>query len=246
MPEGLLIGLTLACVILALVFRRQPVALALAAVAAVVIALRADMPAWGPSAITLPDLDAGTLITAFVVLVIPQVPLTFANSCLATADAARTYFGDAARRVRPGRLAVSLGVANLLAGSLSGMPVCHGAGGLTAHQAFGARSWRAPVLIGTTLMVLALGVGAGLAALLGAFPIPILAGLLGVAGLLHIALLRDLAKPAHWAIAIGVGALGFLSNLSIALAAGLVLWWVAVWILRSRPDSTASQITIGK
>lgn len=246
MPPALLIGLTLACVAVALVLRRQPVALALAAVAAVVIALRADMPAWGPSAITLPHLDAGTLVTAFVVLVIPQVPLTFANSCLATADAARTYFGDAARRVRPGRLAVSLGAANLLAGSLSGMPVCHGAGGLTAHQAFGARTWRAPALIGATLIVLAVGVGAGLAVLLGAFPIPILAGLLGVAGLLHIALLRDLAKPAHWAIAIGVGAVGFLSNLAIALAAGLIVWWVAVWILRSRSDSTTSQITIGK
>ena len=37
----------------------------------------------------LPDFDLATFGTAFVVLVIPQVPLSFANSCLATADAAR-------------------------------------------------------------------------------------------------------------------------------------------------------------
>lgn len=237
-PRSWLIGLTLACAALALVLRRQPIALALAGIAVVVIAVRADLAAWGPSAISFPRIDAGTLATAFVVLVIPQIPLTFANSCLAPADAARTYFGDAARRVRPGRLAVSLGTANLLAGSLSGMPVCHGAGGLTAHYAFGARTWRAPALIGTTLVVLAVGLGAGLATLLGAFPIPILAALLAIAGLLHIALLCDLAKPAHWAIAIGIGAVGFLSNLAIALAAGLVVWWVATWIRRSRSAST--------
>jgi SulP family sulfate permease len=238
-PHALLIGLTLAVVTLALALRRQPVALALVGVAAVAIALRADLPTWGPSAIAFPHLEAATFATAFAVLVIPQVPLTFANSCLATADAARTYFGDAAGRVRPGRLAVSLGAANLLAGSLSGMPVCHGAGGMTAHRAFGARTWRAPALIGTTLIVLALGVGAGLAALLTAFPVPILAGLLAVSGLLHIALLRDLDEAAHWVIAIGIGVVGFLTNLAIALTAGLVVWWVAVWVRRrSAPRPT--------
>lgn len=245
-PQPWLIGLTLACIVLALALRRLPIALALVVVAAVAIGWRADLSAWGPSAISLPQIGAGTLATAFVVLVIPQVPLTFANSCLATADAARTYFGDAARAVRPGRLAVSLGVANLVAGSLSGMPVCHGAGGMTAHQAFGARSWRAPALIGTTLLVLAVAVGGGLATLLAAFPIPILAGLLGVAGLLHIALLRDLEKPIHWAMAIGIGLVGFLTNLAIALGAGLVLWWAVVWIRRTRSHRATSQITIGK
>ncbi|MFL6090469.1 MAG: putative sulfate/molybdate transporter [Aeromicrobium sp.] len=239
-PATWLIGLTLGCVVLALALRRQPVALALVGVAVVAIALRADLLAWGPSAIRLSHIDGGTLATAFAVLVIPQVPLTFANSCLATADAARTYFGDAASRVRPGRLAMSLGVANLLAAAVSGMPICHGAGGMTAHRAFGARTWRAPALIGATLVVLALGVGAGLATLLGAFPIPILAGLLAVAGLLHIALLRDLTKPAHWAIALAIGVVGFLTNLAFALGAGLIVWWVAVFVSRRRsPTDTA-------
>ena len=86
-------------------------------------------------------LDAGLINqNAFTVLVVPQVPLSFANSCLATADAARVYFGKAAERVRPGRLATTFGSADLLAGAISGMPVCHGAGGMTAHYAFGART----------------------------------------------------------------------------------------------------------
>jgi sulfate permease, SulP family len=231
-----LVGLSLACALVALALRRLPIALALVAIAVVAVAVRAEGFTWGPASITIPHFDVATFATAFVVLVIPQLPLTFANSCLATADAARTYFGAAAERVRPGRLATTLGTANVFAGAIGGMPVCHGAGGMTAHRAFGARTGAAPAVIGATLLVLAVVFGAGLAALLTAFPLPILAGLLAVSGLLHIALLRDLDGVGPWAIAIGIGVLGFASNLAIALGAGLLVWWTTVW-LRSRAQS---------
>ena len=89
-------------------------------------------------------MDAAAVWTALTLLVLPQVPLTFANSCVATADAAQTYFGERAASVRPGRLATTLGSANVLAGPIGGMPVCHGAGGLTAHHSFGARHGPVP------------------------------------------------------------------------------------------------------
>jgi SulP family sulfate permease len=181
---------------------------------------------FGPSSIDLPSLDTAALLTALTVLVIPQAPLTFANSCLATADAAGTYFGERARRVRPGRLATTIGGANLFAGTLSGMPVCHGAGGMTAHYAFGARTAAAPLAMGGVLLALALGVGAGLAGLLAAFPLPILAGLLSAAGVLHIGLLRDLSGTRDWLVALAVGGVGFAANLSVGLALGLALWWL--------------------
>jgi MFS superfamily sulfate permease-like transporter len=162
------------------------------------------------------------------------VPLSFANSCLATADAAKTYFGERAARVKPGRLATTFGAANFISAGLSGMPVCHGAGGMTAHYAFGARTGGAPLAMGSSLLVLALAAGSGLAALLAAFPLPILAGLLAMAGLLHIALLRDLRDVWSWAMALTVGLVGFEVNLSYALALGLLLWWVPRGALRLR------------
>ena len=180
----------------------------------------------GPSALALPDFDAEVMLTALTVLVIPQLPLSFANSCLATADAARTYFGERADRIRPGRLATSLGSANVLAGAISGMPVCHGAGGLTAHHAFGARTGGAPLAIGGALVVLALTVGSGLAAVLTAFPLPILASLLAAAGVLHIGLARDLAGAREIALALLVAVLGFWVNLAVGLGAGLAIWWL--------------------
>lgn len=216
--------------------RRVPVPLALVGVAGIVIAWTGDAGAdLGPSELALPSLDGGAFWVALTVLVVPQLPLTFANSCLATADAARSYFGERAAAVRPGRLAATLGGANLLSGAIGGMPVCHGAGGLTAHVSFGARTAGAPLAIGVSLLVLAVGFGAGLGALLAAFPLPILAGLLAGAGILHIGLLRDLPRGWELLLALAIGAIGFTTNLVLALATGLAVWWGLVALRSARP-----------
>ncbi|MCL4286460.1 MAG: hypothetical protein KJ006_02285 [Thermoleophilia bacterium] len=212
---------------LALALRRRLISLGLVGVGvAVLLARTGGEIDLGPSAMALPSLDLATFATAFTVLVLPQVPLTFANSCVATSDAARAYFGSAARRVSPGRLATTLGSANLLAGAVGGMPVCHGAGGMTAHRSFGARSAGAPLFMGLMLLTLAILLGAGLAAQLAAFPLPILAGMLGAAGILHIGLLADLEGRCAWGLALLVGAIGFLGNLAAAVVVGLALWWL--------------------
>jgi sulfate permease, SulP family len=222
-------------VVLAFALRSRPITIAFVAVGVAVTAVLAGSQVeLGPSALSAPSIDLATLATALTVLVLPQVPLSFANSCLATADAARVYFGAAAERVRPGRLATTFGSANLLAGALSGMPVCHGAGGLTAHVAFGARTGGAPVAMGVALLTLALGLGAGLASLLAAFPLPILAGVLATAGVLHIGLLRDLRTAGDWALALAVGAVGFTTDLATALLLGLAVWWLPRGAMRLR------------
>jgi hypothetical protein len=219
-------GLALTALVLLIALRKVAIALALVGAGAILMLVQAgDELALGPSALALPDLDADVLLTALTVLVIPQLPLSFANSCLATADAARTYFGDRAARIRPGRLATSLGSANVVAGAMSGMPVCHGAGGLTAHYTFGARTGGAPLAMGGALVVLAVTAGSGLAAVLTAFPLPILAALLAAAGLLHIGLARDLEGAREILLALLVAALGFSLNLAVGLGVGLVVWW---------------------
>lgn len=223
--------------------RRHPVSLVLVAVAGVAMTLGHPGPLmFGPSALPVPHLSSQAFAAATIALVLPQLPLTFANSCLATPDAARIYFGKDAKRVRPGRLALSLGLANIVAGCIGGMPVCHGAGGMTAHRSFGARTGGAPVMLGAVLLALALLIGNDLSSVLAEFPVPILAGLLTVAGLQHISLLQDLRDPAHWAFAVAVGLTGFLSNLAIALAGALLIWWAAKATMILRADKTGRRI----
>lgn len=239
-PAWWLVGGGVVVAAAALLLRRQNVTLIFIAFAAIGMMLGYHGPlTLGPSAFLFPNLSIEAFATAALALVLPQLPLTFANSCLATADAARTYFGPAGERVRPGRLALSLGIANLVAGGMSGMPVCHGAGGMTAHYSFGARSGGAPIVLGAVLLVLAFAIGASLADVLAGFPLPILAGLLAVSGLLHIALLKDLRHPYHWALAIAVGVTGFVANLASALVGALLIWWVAKAVTGLRGRSHA-------
>ena len=176
----------------------------------------------GPTPLVLPSITTADLVLAATLLVLPQVPLTITNSCLAPADAARVYFPAEAPRITPSRLALTLGGANLAVGAISGMPLCHGAGGMSAHHAFGARSWRAPAIIGATLVLLALALGQDLAQVLQAFPLAILAALLLVAGITHIRLLADLRGRFAWAVAVGVGILGATGQLLAAVIIGLV------------------------
>ena len=224
-PPSLLIGGALVVAVLAWALRRRPVALVLVALAVVVMLATgwSDLQL-GPSSIAFPGLSWAAFVAAAGSLVLPQAPLTFANSCLAPADAARTYFGaERARRVTPGRLAVSLGSVDVLAGAIGGMPVCHGAGGMTAHRSFGARTGGAPLVMGGALLVLAVVFGAGLAALLTGFPLPILAGLLAVAGVLHITLLKDLRRPVDWVIALAIGLAGFAGYLALGVGLGILV-----------------------
>lgn len=178
---------------------------------------------FGPSPLQLPQLRTEHFLTALTLLVIPQLPLTFANSCLAPSDAARTYFGNAGERVTPGRLAMTLGGANLLSGAIGGMPVCHGAGGLSAHIAFGARTWRAPVVIGTALLIAAAAFGATAGAVLPLFPVALLAALLGVAAITHALLLRDVRGWHEWLVVATVATLGVFANLAYGVVIGLLL-----------------------
>jgi hypothetical protein len=242
-----LVGGAIAVAVAAVLLRRRQITLVLVALAGVAMLAGYD-GTWqiGPAPVSVPRLDLDILVAAFVLLVVPQLPLTFANSCLATADAARVYFGERSARVRPGRLAVTLGSANLFASAISGMPVCHGAGGMTAHYAFGARTGGAPIALGAALVAVALVIGADLAGLLAGFPLPILAGLLAVSGLLHIGLLRDLEGAGAWALALMVGILGFATNLAVALILGLAVWWAAAGLARLRARRSAAYPEIGQ
>lgn len=225
LPPVVAVAAAAALVVVLLRWRgRLVLAVVVAGLAVAVILTRGGAgPQWGPSALDLPPLDLSTFAVAATLLVIPQVPLTLTNSCIAPADAARVYYGPRAAAVTPSRLAMSLGAANVLVGLVGGMPLCHGAGGMSAHHSFGGRTWRTPAVIGGALVVGAVVGGAGLARLFSGFPLSLLAALLVVAGITHVGLLRDLRGVSSWSIALGVGVVGFLTNLGWAVLGGLLV-----------------------
>lgn len=221
-----------AAILAVLVFARRWTALAVVVVAVgvaiVVSGPLGSVAELGPTALHFPHLDWASVSLAATALVLPQVPVTLTNSCVAPADAARRYFGREGMRVSPDRLAVTLGAANLGIGAVSGMPICHGAGGMSAHHFFGARSWRAPALIGGALIVSGLLLARPLAEILPAFPLPALAALLAAAGIAHLRLLADLRGRRAWGIAALVTAAGLAGYLVLGVVLGALLeWWMS-------------------
>lgn len=194
---------------------------------------------WGASAL-LPGLPTREdFLKALFLLVLPQLPLSFGNALVGTASAARAYFPQKSSRVTIQGLGVSYGVANLCSALIGGMPMCQGAGGLTAHVRFGARTARATIFLGTILIALGVLTGKSAPALLSLIPSPVLGALLCIVGWEHCKLARDVSgQPYQVGVVIVVGATSLLTgNLLFALLAGLAAGLLLGYIPRRRPWS---------
>jgi SulP family sulfate permease len=179
----------------------------------------------GPVALApaFPRLD--DLWTGFVVLVIPQLALTFGNAVVATRETGRLLYGAKAERLNLKSIPVSMGIANIASGIIGGAPMCHGCGGLTAHYKFGAKDHRSGYLIGFALIIFALLFGRSAVAVISAFPAGILGVLLCYVGIQHALFIKDILDDTKAVlIALTVGMLGFaLGNLTLGFLAGLTL-----------------------
>lgn len=166
----------------------------------------------------------GDLGAALVYLVLPQIPLTLGNAVFATADTARIYFGERARRVTPRNLMATIGVSQLIAALFGGTPVCHGSGGLTAHYHLGARTGLAPLLMGTLCLALALLVDGHVLPFLALVPYPVLGVLLAFSGFQHARLVRDLREWEKVTVALVTAGIGFATgNLALGFGGGILL-----------------------
>lgn len=182
-------------------------------------------PALGELRIHVPEIDmpsVGVFGTAFVLLVIPQLPLTYGNAVVGVSDLARELFGGRARRVTPGRVALSCGLGNIGSALAGGMPMCHGSSGLSAHARLGARTPKMNALLGGVFIVLGTAFSAQVMTFFALLPVWALAGFLAYAGLRHAMLVADL-RHTRLAIALAAGAIGIVTgNLAYTTAVALV------------------------
>lgn len=230
-PATLWIGAAIALVLFAASIRRarMPVALLVVVAGAVWSVATGAHIGWHPS-LWHPHIDAvslrpSVLWPAFTMLVIPQLPLTFGNAISALVDVERREFGAHARRVTPGAVSMSCGVANVVAGALGGMPMCHGSGGLTAHVRAGARTARMNVMIGAPLIALGMFFGRSAFDILALIPVSVLCGFLLFTGVSHGSLVAD-QRGYELTVALAMGIAGFwTANLAIALCAGVISLW---------------------
>ncbi len=136
-------------------------------------ALTMPAPQW-------PSFNQPAVWLAAIGLAAAQIPLTFGNAILGIVAETRRLFPAVA--VDENRMARGTGFMNLLAGSLGAPPMCFGAGGMAAQVACGARTGRAPIFLGTVLLLAGLFASGQVAVLLGMLPAGTIGAMLFVAG----------------------------------------------------------------
>lgn len=133
------------------------------------------LPNFALTNVTWHDLLIGT---AFLAL--PQLPLTLGNAVIAIREENNRLFAD--RPVTENSVATSTGLMNCMSAVFGGVPMCHGAGGMAGHVAFGARTGGAPIILGTVLLLLAIGFSGSIDTLFALLPRAILGVILFLTG----------------------------------------------------------------
>jgi xanthine/uracil permease len=125
--------------------------------------------------VTWKDLLIGTALLA-----LPQLPLTLGNAVIAIKEENNRLFPD--HPVTENEVATSTGVMNLLSATCGGVPMCHGAGGMAGHVAFGAKTGGAPIILGILLLLVAFLLSGSVGVILELFPRAVLGVILFLTG----------------------------------------------------------------
>lgn len=173
-----------------------------------------------------PSLNEWT--SAAGLLVLPQLALTLTNAVIATTAMAKDKFPadmiNGKENFTPKRLATSSGLMNLVLAPFGATAMCHGAGGLAVQHHFGARTWIAPTIFGSTCLLIALTWGEGIATMLSLIPLAVLGSLLAIAGLQLAWSKRFIdGRPFCIFIILSTAAICLLVNTAAGLAAGFIL-----------------------
>lgn len=120
-----------------------------------------------------------------------QIPLTAANAVIATAALVKRYWPEMGEEVTEGKLALNIGIMNLISPFLGGMPMCHGAGGLAAKHFFGARTGGANVIEGTMEIAAGIFLAGFIVQLIAVFPDAVIGTMLLLVGLELIGYVRE-------------------------------------------------------
>lgn len=229
-PPGYALAFASFVITLALLGSRKypPALLVIVLGAAYAVLFRLDLRALGQGVgIALPHVSVpriSDVLTGLVVLALPQLPLSLGNSILATRQITEDLFPRRAIGVR--KISLTYALMNLINPFLSGVPTCHGSGGIVGHYAFGARTGGSVIVYGSLYLVLGLFLSRAFGALIQLFPLPVLGVILLFEGMMLMRLVADTAASrSDFAIVLLVGlcVIGLPYGYLVGLVLGTVL-----------------------
>lgn len=163
--------------------------------------------------IALPQFHQPTrteILTGFVILALPQLPLSISNSVIATQQTIQDLFPE--RKIPINRIGLTYSLINLIVPFFSGIPVCHGCGGLAGHYTLGARTGGSVIIYGSMYLTIGLLFSQVFTEVVAVFPQPILGVVLLFESLTLLSFIADQANSKQ--------------NLMIALIVSLIAFLV--------------------
>lgn len=225
-PSPWLGVLAIALVVLLRDNRYAPASLVLMALGVGIVAWQGNMPNSWDFSLTLPPLSIPKLQDVWKAMLLAgfaQIPLSITNAVIAPAALIREYFPEKA--VSEKKLLLNMGWMNVVSSFFSGMPMCHGAGGLAGQYYFGARTGGASILEGLIEVAIGLFLSRSIADIMANFPMPLIAGMMLMVGF---QLARTVRKLRGWelGLAIGTAILSVFTNIGIGFIGGLLATFI--------------------
>lgn len=234
-PGGWLLGmLSVAIVLLLRRNRYAPAALVLMALGVAIMFAKGHLAELQAPVFALPQRTGFSLAEIWQSMVragFSQLPLTATNAVIATAVLIKQYWPE--RPVSESRLALNMGVINLVSPLFGGMPLCHGAGGLAGQYYYGARTGGANIIEGLLEVAMGLLLAGSIAGLFAAFPVPIIGAMMFLVGIEMTKFARDVRCNLDLVPLLVTLAASLWINMAAGFVAGLVVYYFLQW-LRSR------------
>lgn len=181
--------------------------------------------------LTLPQIyqpKLSDILTGFMVLALPQIPLSISNSLIATEQTVKDLFPEEKISIR--KIGLTYAIANLIAPFFGGIPVCHGCGGLAGHYALGARTGGSVVLYGLMYVMIGLFFSPVFGQIVQVFPQPVLGVILLFESLTLLLFIADQAasrKNLLIALIVGLFALLVPQGYLLGLVVGTGLYYLS-------------------
>jgi len=163
------------------------------------------------------------LLDGFLILGLPQVPLTLGNAIIGTVAENNEYFAD--RKTTAKTIAIDHGFMNLVSTFIGGIPMCHGAGGMAGHIRFGARTGGALVILGVIVLFTGLFLSDSVSLIFQVFPRSILGVILFFTGIELALVIKDVRLKKENLFVLLVTAGTAMWNMGVAYLAGLLLYY---------------------
>ncbi len=169
------------------------------------------------------------ILTGLVLLAIPQIPLSLGNSVLATKQVSDDLFPDR-KSLTVGKISLTYAFMNLINPFFSGIPTCHGSGGMAGHYTFGGRTGGSVVIYGSIYLFIGLFLSKGFENFIQIFPLPVLGVILLFEGIALMLFIRDIVpSKSEFRIAILVALMagGLTYGFVVGLLAGTSLYYLS-------------------